>query len=151
MLADITTSLQSYWHGQFTRPVPTCFPGVNAPVGDATSWIEFWIDALNSPPHRDTSAPRLDLLVTLHCFSRHATNLMEAQSIIDEASSLLAHQHIPLTRLVDDVLQTTGLISLREPQVRDLTRIQPAAGPLTRHLVLTLSAVAQFNTPLTNS
>ena len=151
MLADITTTLQSFWHNQFTLPVPTCFPGVNTTIGEATSWIEFWIDAQNCPPQRELSCSRLDLLVTLHCFSRSPTQILEAQQLVDVASRILAHQHLTISKTIADVPQTVGIISLREPQVRDLTRTQPTSGLLTRHLVLSLAALAQFNSPLTNS
>ena len=143
MLQQLITALQNYWQTHFPTSVPTAFPGVPIPVGDATEWMEVWLDTLHSPPRRTTAPQRLDLLITVHCFSRHPHNKVAAQGLLDEACRLLVHRHIEIHNSSNDATPT-GQLAIHEPQVRDLTRAEPPSAKPIQHLVLSLTATAQF-------
>lgn len=143
MLQKLTTVLQHHWHTHFNSAVPTAFPGVPTTVGNATEWMEFWVDTLNSSPRRITAPQRFQLLITIHCFARHPLNKVAAQSLIDEACRILVHRQIPIPDSPDEST-TAGQLTIHEPQIRDLTRAEPPSAKPIQHLVLSLTATAQF-------
>ncbi|MCA9031116.1 MAG: hypothetical protein KDA66_09930 [Planctomycetaceae bacterium] len=145
MLQHITRSLHSYWAANFTVPVPTCFPGVPTRIDNAPAWIEIWVDALREPPRRRNSPEATYVLITIHAFSRHEQDKLQAQTLVDSAAELLSQTTIPI---YDELQQPLGWLAIQEPQTRDLTRASSYPGHLTQHLVLSLSAIAQRSTSL---
>jgi hypothetical protein len=147
----LTASLQHYWATHFPLAIPTHFPGVPTRLSQATQWVELWIDRLDTPPSRSHSPDRFSVLVTLHLFARDRQNLLAAQQLANAATQTLTHQQIPLLEDVTDIQSLRGWLSLHEPQLRDLSRLEPAAHPPLQHLVLSFSGTAHlFHAASTN-
>ncbi|MEZ5943798.1 MAG: hypothetical protein R3C18_20575 [Planctomycetaceae bacterium] len=145
MLQHITRSLHSYWADNFPISVPTCFPGVPTRIDNAPAWIEIWVDALRESPRRRNAPAAANILITIHAFSRHEQDKLQAQTLVDAAAELLSQTTIPI---YDESQQPFGWLAIQEPQTRDLTRASSDPGHLTQHLVLSLSAISQRSTPL---
>ncbi|MCA9079317.1 MAG: hypothetical protein KDA58_02110 [Planctomycetaceae bacterium] len=139
----LTTTIQQYWSAQFSVPVPTHFPGVPTPLQQHAAWVELWVDALHTPPQRTHAPQRDEVLVTIHCFSRHPQDKFQGQTLAGNAASLFHHRTLPVVESVPDgePRQVATVIFL-EPQIRDLTRSTEPTQPQLQHLVVSVQGVA---------
>jgi hypothetical protein len=89
-------------------------------------WLEFWVDRMGSPVARRTAPHQTDLSITVNCFGRPPTTPNQVQSLAETVRQQLTRLRLPISQ--DTV--TVGLLTLLEPEMRDLSRpaTQKSAG-----------------------
>lgn len=117
----IVRSLHVYWEGAFDI-CPTVHSGEQIDVADQTAWVELWIDNWDEQRRREDGPERIGIAVTVHCFSRHATDVGEIQRIVDAARSALSRQLVGIRDYDLSGTPLLGHLRLRETELRDLTR-----------------------------
>ena len=80
----ITRSVHVHWGSAFGA-CPTIHPGQQANLANETAWVELWVDTWDEQPGRTDCPQRMTVAVTVHCFSRHPTDLAELRTIADAA------------------------------------------------------------------
>lgn len=139
----ITRSLHVHWGDAFSA-CPTVHPGEQFDVAGRTAWVELWVDAWDEQPRRNDGPERMSVAVTVHCFSRHATETAESRAIADAARGALGRKLIEVRDFEQSGAPLLGYIRLRETELRDLTRVHDDAlrGAL-RHIVVLCRGVAE--------
>jgi hypothetical protein len=89
-------------------------------------WLEFWVDRMSSPLARRVASHQTDLSITVNCFGRPSTTLNQVQTHAETIRQHLTRMRLPISQ--DSV--TVGLLTLNEPEMRDLSRpaTQKSAG-----------------------
>jgi len=139
----VTRSLHVHWADAFSG-CATVHPGEQLDVGAQTAWVELWVDAWDEQPRRNDGPERMSVAVTVHCFSRHATETAELRTIADAARVALARQLIAVRDYEQSGSPLVGYVRLRETELRDLTRVHDEGlrGSL-RHVVVLCRGVAE--------
>ena len=89
-------------------------------------WLEFWVDRMGAPVARRVAPRQTDLSITVNCFGRPPTTPRQVQTLAETIRQQLTRLRLPI--LQDTV--TVGLLTLHEPEMRDLSRpaTQKSAG-----------------------
>ena len=89
-------------------------------------WLEYWVDRLGSPVARRVAPHQTDLSITVNCFGRPPTTPSQVQTLAETVRQQLTRLRLPIQQ--DTV--TVGLLTLNEPEMRDLSRpaTQKSAG-----------------------
>lgn len=141
-VTEIIATLQRHWATQNTDEAPTQFPGAPLDAAQLTSWYEFWTTELHEHPSREAHPHRIALVVDVHCFSRRH-NKRHILEMADRVRGQLARRNLPVSSPHAPETRT-GLIRIREPVIRDLTRDDPLQRQLPlQHVVVSLQAIAE--------
>lgn len=109
-------------------------PGDSLQQSPATVWAEFWIDRLSTSVTRRSSPRETEFSLTINCFARPPQSASAATHLADALSSCLRHAHIPLN--VPD--PASGVLRLREPELRDVSRPATAKSAGLWHWILSV-------------
>lgn len=139
----ITRSVHVHWESAFDA-CPTLHPGQQVDLAAETAWVELWVDTWDEQPCRNGGPERMTVAVTVHCFSRHPTDLAELRTVADAARVALGRQFIAVRDYEQGDAPLLGYLRLREPELRDLTRVhaEETRGAL-RHVVVLCRGVAE--------
>lgn len=139
----ITRSVQVHW-GSVFGACPTIHPGQQADLANDTAWVELWVDTWDEQPRRNDGPQRMTVAVTVHCFSRHPTDMAELRTIADAARGALGRQLIAVRDFEQEGAPVLGYLRLRETELRDLTRVhdEETRGAL-RHVVVLCRGVME--------
>ena len=117
----ITRSVHVHWADAFDV-CPTVHPGEQIDTASTTAWVELWVDAWDEERGRNDGPQRLPVAVTVHCFSRHATETAEVHQLADGARGALSRRLIEVRDHSDVGAPLLGHLRLRESELRDMTR-----------------------------
>ena len=93
--------------------------GDPADSSPSLTWLEFWIDRLESPVARRTAAAsQVNLTVTVNCFGRPPATPTQVQTLAETVRQHLTSLRLPMTQ---DALPM-GLVTFQEAEMRDLSR-----------------------------
>ena len=89
-------------------------------------WLEFWVDRMGAPVARRVASHQTDLSITVNCFGRPPTTPSQVQTLAETVRQQLTRLRLPV---LQDTL-AVGLLTLLEPEMRDLSRpaTQKSAG-----------------------
>lgn len=118
----ISASLLSYWSTQFGSSVTTIYPGMKVDTADLTEWVEIWVDSWSRRPQRIGGIPLIDVTATVHCFVKAGSDSGRIQELTDVVRSVFAQESVPLKDFTQSGAPEIGVIRLKEPETRNLTR-----------------------------
>lgn len=118
----ISASLLSYWSGRFGGGVTTIYPGMKVDTAGLSEWAEIWVDSWSRRPQRIGGIPLIDVAATVHCFVKAGTDSGRIQELTDAVRSVFAQESVPLKDFSQSGEPDIGIIRLKEPETRNLTR-----------------------------
>jgi len=121
---SISASLLLFWSENFGESVTTIYPGMKVDTSDLTEWVELWVDSWSRRPQRIGGIPLINVTATIHCFVRTGQNAGRIQELTDSVRSLFAQESMALRDFTLSGEPQIGMIRLREPETRNLTRTQ---------------------------
>lgn len=139
-LEQVTVSVLAWWRNTFPLRVATVWPGTVLDTAGVTEWVEGW----SGLPQRAGGPERVELSLTVHCFTKPGMDVGRVQELADAARETLSQQTIAVRDFAESGGPVVGYVSVFEAEVRDLTRNH--AGSLQkgmRHAVVTCRGVAQ--------
>lgn len=142
-IEDIVHSLHVHWANAFTV-CPTVHPGQQIDTSTVTAWAELWVDSWDEERGRSDGPQRLPVSVTLHCFSRHATETSDVHRLADGARTALSRQLVEIRDYSEVGTPLLGYLRLRESELRDMTRAHDdELRGMLRHVVVLCRGVAE--------
>ena len=129
----ISASLLSYWSDQFGSGVTTIYPGMKTDTAGLSEWVEIWVDSWSRRPQRIGGIPLMDVTATVHCFVKTGTDSGRIHELTDIARSLFAQESVPLIDFTQSGEPNIGVIRLKEPETRNLTRNQSGSLEVVLH------------------
>ena len=93
-------------------------PGDSLSQSPASAWAEFWIDRISTSISRRSSPHESEFSLTINCFARPPQSASAAAQLASTLSSCLRQLDIPL----DAEVPSGGVLRLREPELRDVSR-----------------------------
>ena len=129
----ISASLLFYWKTQFGESVTTIYPGMKVDTTSLSEWVEIWVDSWSRRPQRIGGIPLIDVTVTVHCFVKSGQESGRIQQLTDSIRSVFAQETIALINFHQSDEPQMGLIRLKEPETRNLTRNQAGALQVVLH------------------
>ncbi|MBD3673491.1 MAG: hypothetical protein HUJ26_08185 [Planctomycetaceae bacterium] len=145
----IAASLLSFWKSRFDGSVTTIYPGMKVDTTSLSEWVEIWVDSWSRRPQRLGGIPYLDVTATVHCFVKSGQESGRIQAITDSVRTVFAQESIPLKDYSESAVPTIGLIRLKEPETRNLTRHQTGSLQIVlHHTAVIVRGAAQAETAL---
>jgi len=129
----ISASLLSFWSDQFGGTVTTIYPGMKVDTTELPEWIEIWVDSWSRRPQRIGGLPLIDVTATVHCFVKAGTDSGRIQELTDAVRSVFAQESVPLIDYSQSGEPNIGVIRLKEPETRNLTRNQSGSLQVVLH------------------
>lgn len=118
----ISASLLSFWNQQFGESLVTIYPGMKVNTTELSEWVEIWVDSWSRSPQRIGGIPLIDVTVTIHCFVKAGQGSGRIQELTDSVRSIFAQESVPLIDFSLSEQPQFGLLRLKEPDTRNLTR-----------------------------
>jgi hypothetical protein len=141
---SLTAALFTYWRDHLAVPVPTVYPGTMLDTSAAAEWFEVWADSWPRRPQRATARQLVDLIFTIHIFTKPALPPARIQHLADTARAIASQQRIAVPDLQSSGQPLLGYITLFETETRDFSRAHRNMGDHNlRHLVLTTPGQAE--------
>jgi hypothetical protein len=142
-LEHITARVFTHWRDVFPLSVRTVYPGMRVDAVDLDEWVELWVDAWRKPVRRGIASDELDVSITVHCFSRHATDKGAVQRLVDAVRGTLGGAFIVVRDFLESGEPVVGWLMVLEPEARELTRVhaEELRGAL-HHVVVTFEGRA---------
>jgi len=139
-LPDLSAAFCRWWHDRSPSDEWTLYPGMTREVAALAEWFEVCVDAAIPQPGNGV-LEFVEVSVSVHVWSRPGPALGRGQQFAEQARQRLAGALIPLANSSEDEY---GVLRLREPELRDLTRADRDAGRHgLQHWVVRCSGQAQ--------
>lgn len=129
----ISASLLSHWSDQFGGSTTTIYPGMKVDTSELSEWVEIWVDSWSRRPQRIGGLPLIDVTATVHCFVKAGNDTGRIHELTDTVRSIFAQESVPLKDFTQSGEPDIGVIRLKEPETRNLTRNQSGSLQVILH------------------
>ena len=129
----ISASLLSHWSDRFGVSVTTIYPGMKVDTSELSEWVEIWVDSWSRRPQRIGGIPLIDVTATVHSFVKAGSDTGRIQELTDAVRSVFAHESVTLKDFTQSGELEIGIVRLKEPETRNLTRTQSGSLQVVLH------------------
>lgn len=140
---ELLAAIVGHCRTQLPEGITILQPGDALQSVPNSAWSEFWVDRIVSPVRRRPASAEIEFSLTINCFARPPHPVATTSQLASQIADVLRAATIAIAPQMPNF----GIIRLKEPELRDVSRPATAKSAGLWHWIISFPGTATLSEP----